>query len=303
MQTLADIKALLASRGLAPRRSLGQNFLIDKNAIAKFVHLALENGPRRVLEVGPGTGALTEALLESGCQVVAVELDRGLAEMLRERGPGLVAAGEPGASLQVIEGDCLHGPGGRETNPLAIAALKPTSSDLGSEPPPFSLIANLPYNAATPLMLALLINHPECTRLAVTIQREVADRLVAKPNTPEYGTLGIVAGALAEVRRVADLPPECFWPRPDVTSAMVVLDRRPAPMTTDPRRLARFSQRLFSARRKQLGATLGRDRAWPAGIDPRQRPAELTIAQVIALMDSTPDDSSATAVDDPRHAG
>ncbi len=299
MQTLADIKALLATRGLAPRRSLGQNFLIDKNAIGKFVQTALDGMPRRVLEVGPGTGALTEALLGAGCRVVAVELDRGLAGLLSERSAELVAAGGPGASLEVIEGDCLHGPGGRAVNPEALAALARGVSVAE----PFTLIANLPYNAATPLMLALLMDQPACVRLSVTIQREVAERLVAQPGTPEYGTLGIVAGAMAEVRRVAELPPECFWPRPEVTSSMVVLDRRVEPMTNDPQGLARFGQRLFSARRKQLGAILGRDRPWPGGIDPKQRPGELTISQVIALMESSRTESGEAAVDESDRPG
>lgn len=297
MQTLADIKALLAARGLAPRRSLGQNFLIDKNLVTKFADAALAHGSRLVLEVGPGTGALTEALLARGCRVVAIELDAGLASLLRDRTPDLIALA-PGASLRVVEGDALAGPGGRRLNPEAAALLAGE---------PFSLIANLPYNAATPLMMALLIEHPECRRLAVTIQREVADRLVAKPNTPDYGTLGIVAQSLARVERIADLPPECFWPRPEVTSAMVVLDRLPEPLTPDPRGLAKFCQRLFSARRRQLGSTLGRSLDWPPGIRPEQRPAELSPAQIIALArlvaPADSGDSAPSTVDDASKPG
>ncbi len=227
-----------------------------------------------MLEVGPGTGALTEALLERGCRVVAVELDAGLAAMLRER-QGELAARYPGSELQVIEGDCLDGPGGRRVNPAAIAALGAGE---------FALIANLPYGAATPLMLGLLIHHPACTRMAVTIQREVAERLLAKSGTKTYGTLGVVAQAMAEIRHVADLPPECFWPRPEVHSAMVVLERRAKPLANDPEALTVMCQRLFGQRRKQLGSILGRDFAWPAGIDAGARPEQLSVAELVELV-------------------
>ncbi|MGQ0626767.1 MAG: 16S rRNA (adenine(1518)-N(6)/adenine(1519)-N(6))-dimethyltransferase RsmA [Phycisphaerales bacterium] len=266
MQTLSHIKALLESRGLAPRKALGQNFLIDKNLVSKLLSAAGVHAGDLVLEVGPGTGTLTEGLLELGCEVVACELDRGLSALLREW-PAAAQAGGPG-SLRVIEGDCLEG---RGLNKEVVAAIGGRR---------FGLVANLPYNAATPLMMVLLIDHPSCDRLAVTIQKEVVDRLSAGPGTKQYGTLGIVAQALAGVEVVAKLPPECFWPRPDVTSSMVVLRRLSGALTADAPGLSVFCQELFSKRRKQIGAILGRDRDWPAGVRPEQRPEELTIAQI-----------------------
>jgi 16S rRNA (adenine1518-N6/adenine1519-N6)-dimethyltransferase len=266
MQTLSDIRRILESRGLAPRKSLGQNFLIDHNLIRKLVDAAAVGPGDSVLEVGPGTGALTEELLERGCRVVAAELDRGLSEHLREH----FAA--RGSQFTLVEGDCLADK--RTLAPEVLTAL-------GAGP--FKLVSNLPYGAATPVMSILLTDHPRCAGLFVTIQREVADRLLAGPGSKDYGTLGILAQVAAEVQLIARLPPECFWPRPEVTSAMVSLVRRPVPLVEGVRGFADFCQRLFEKRRKQLGAVLGRDRVWPEGIGPTDRAESLTIGQLIAL--------------------
>jgi 16S rRNA (adenine1518-N6/adenine1519-N6)-dimethyltransferase len=268
VQTLADIKGLLADRGLTPRKALGQNFLIDKNLIARLVEASGVAAGDVVLEVGPGTGTLTEALLARGVEVVAGELDRGLAALLRERVAGL---GLPGR-FTLVEGDALAS--GRHVATGLVEALGGRA---------FRLVANLPYAAATPLMLSLLMEHPGCALQAVTIQREVAQRLLAKPGEKTYGTLSIVAQAVATVKSVATLPPECFWPRPEVTSAMVVVERRGVPRTRDAAALSRFAQRLFSARRKQLGSTLGRGLDWPKGIEATARPESLDPDQVEAL--------------------
>ena len=272
MQTLAQIRELLGSRGLAPSKALGQNLLIDHNLIRKLVDASGVGSGDLVLEVGPGTGTLTEELIDRGCEVVACEMDRGLAELL---GDGLF---HPGKSLKgpkrstLIVGDCLASK--RGINPEITAALAGR---------PFRLVANLPYGAATPLMLALLVGHPECGSMFVTIQREVADRLLAGPSTKEYGPISIVAQALCRVEKLATLPPECFWPRPDVTSAMVSLVRRSDPLTADPGRLADFCQKVFMKRRKQLGGVVGRRTAWPEGVRPENRIEELSVAQAVAL--------------------
>lgn len=272
MQTLAQIKQILEQRGLSPRKALGQNFLIDQNLIRKLADACEVRAGETVLEVGPGTGALTEALLERGARVVAGELDRGLAEHLREHIPARIAEMGWKGQFALVEGDCLAA--GRETAPALLDAVGPG---------PFKLVANLPYGAATPLMLSLLISHPHCGLMGVTIQREVADRLLAGPGTKDYGTLGIVAQALASIERVANLPPECFWPRPEVTSAMVLIRRLPTPLTGDPARLAELCQKLFSKRRKQIGAILGRDHPLPAGVRYEQRPEELGVRQLVEL--------------------
>lgn len=278
MQSLSDIKSLLESRGLSPKRSLGQNFLIDHNLLRKLIDAATAQPGDLILEVGPGTGVLTEALLERGCRVIACELDDSLAAMLRER----AAAGEiPHANhLTVVHSDCLES---KEELSLPLqealrnAAIDPQNNSK------FKLVANLPYGAATPLILTLLLKYPSCTTLAVTIQNEVADRLLAPPRTPDRGMLSVIAQALSEVQRVATLPRECFWPRPDVTSAMILLRRQPDKTLQHPLAFADFCKRLFAQRRKQLGGVLGRDLAWPSGTSPQSRAEELTLPQIHEL--------------------
>lgn len=283
MQSLTEIRELLSSHGLAPRKSLGQNFLIDHNLIRKLVDAAAVGPGSLVLEVGPGTGTMTEELLARGAEVIACELDAGLAQLLRERfGSDSLAGGMPAAPggsgaggrgrFTLIEGDCLEGK--RALNAEARAALAGR---------PFSLVSNLPYGAGTPLISTLLVDHPECGVLAVTVQREVADRIGAGPGSKEYGALSVIAQAMARVEPVASLPPECFWPRPDVTSRMVVLRRRAEPLARDSAGLAAACRVIFAQRRKQLGSVLGRAIPWPGGIRPEQRAEELEVGQIVAL--------------------
>jgi len=265
MQTLAEIRAALDEYGLSPRRALGQNFLIEQNLIRRLVDESGAGETDLVLEIGPGTGTLTEELLERGCEVVACELDEGLADYLGDR-LGLHT------HFTLISGDCLE-------NKRALS--RDVRDALAGRP--FRLVANLPYGAATPVMLALLVNHPECAGLYVTIQREVADRLLASPSTRAYGSISVVAQTLAEVRMLARLRPDCFWPRPDVESAMVAMERRDVPAEVSPARLATFCQRLFTMRRKQLGSVLGDDVKWPPGVNRSYRAEQLSPAQIVAL--------------------
>lgn len=267
MHTLSELRSMLDAHGLAPKKSLGQNFLIDRNLGKKLVDEAGVGAGDLVLEVGPGAGALTELLLERGCEVIACEMDEGLAELLRERFSERYAD-----RFTLIEGDCLAGK--RELNPAIVDALRDRE---------FTMVANLPYNAASPLMAVLLTDFPNCRAQYVTIQKEVGERLAAKPGTKEYGALGVLAQALATVRRVAVLPPECFWPRPGVTSAMVELKRRADPLTDDPEQLGALCHALFSQRRKQIGSILGRDHPLPEGVTHDMRPERMSVEQFCEL--------------------
>ena len=274
MHTLSQLRAALDERGISPKRSLGQNFLIDLNLARKLADEA-KIGPREtVLEVGPGAGALTHILLERTDRVVACELDDNLADLLRERFAQEIEAGR----LMLIHGDCLANK--HTLHPAIVEAVRSVES--------FALVANLPYGAATPLIATLLADHPRCRGQYVTIQKEVADRLLARPGTKEYGAISVLAHAMATMRRIASLPPQCFWPRPKIDSTMLAIERRAEPLTNDPAALSALCARLFSQRRKQLASILGRDIGWPEGIDPTQRPEQLTPAQMIALARATP---------------
>jgi 16S rRNA (adenine1518-N6/adenine1519-N6)-dimethyltransferase len=274
MQTLSEIRELLAARGLRPKHRLGQNFLHDKNQLTKLIDAAGVAPGDLILEVGPGTGTLTEALIGRGAEVIACELDADMASIVEERFKT--------PALTLIRGDCLAK--GRQLN-------KQVSQAIGNRP--FKLVANLPYQAASPLMSTLLIDHPNCLGQFVTIQKEVADRLLAEPSTKAYGPLTIIIQAMAAVERLAVLSPGCFWPPPEVTSAMVAIVPRPREASAfrdeiDPRSaardFARFITELFSKRRKQLGAILGRGRAtWPQGVSADLRPEALGVAQLLEL--------------------
>jgi 16S rRNA (adenine1518-N6/adenine1519-N6)-dimethyltransferase len=294
VQTLSDIRQLLASRGLRPKHRLGQNFLHDHNFIRKLVEAANITPGDLVLEVGPGTGALTDALLAASASVIACEIDRDLAALLRER---------LGDRITLIEGDCLES--ARALNPRIAEAINSRG---------FKLVANLPYQVASPLITTLLIDHPHCVGQFVTIQREVAERLTAPPSTKAYGPLSIIVQSLADVKRFAMLPPTCFWPAPKVESAIVAVTPKKVSGTFfnetientgvieeccpqvvekvsdtffDRRAFAAFMTELFTKRRKQLGTILGRQRReWadlaPA-ITPNLRPEALTPPELIRL--------------------
>lgn len=265
MQTLGDIRSILAERGLHPKKALGQNFLHDQNQLRRLIDAAAVGPGDLVLEVGPGTGTLTETLVERGCEVVACELDRDMAAILEDR---------LGDRITLLREDCL---GDQRTLSAGV--------DDALAGRPFSLVANLPYGAASPLM-SLLAARRDCLGQWVTIQREVADRLTAGPGSRIYGSLSLFVGALAVARRIAVLPPGCFWPPPKVDSAIVSILPRPEPLVDDPERFGDFLHRLFSRRRKQIGTTLGRDADFPEGVEPTMRPEQLPIEAMVALFNA-----------------
>ncbi len=265
MQTLSEIRTLLNERGLRPRRSLGQNFLVDHNLLKQLVDASGAGDNDLVLEVGPGTGTMTEEILDRGCRVIACELDTDLCSLLRDHF-------ETRPNFTLIEGDCLASK--RSLSPVLIEAL-------GDEP--FRLVANLPYGAGTPLLLALMTQHPACESVHVTLQKEVGERLLAEPGTDAYGSISIIAQVSMDLRCVKTLDPGCFWPRPKVDS-MMVSGQRKQTNEIDLVKLAQMCQTLFTQRRKQVGracANLGL--TLPEGIDPSMRVNELSAEVAIGL--------------------
>ena len=262
-QTLSDIKQLLADHGLRPKKKFGQNFLHDGNHMAKIMEAARLAQGDTVLEVGPGTGALTERLVEAGANVVAVEIDRDMRPILQAR---------LGDQITLHLGDALDGKHAINAEVLKLLGDKP-----------FKLIANLPYNIASPLMANLAIDHLNMAGMVVMIQKEVADRLLAEPGTKAYGPLGVLIQALFTVERVGVLKPGCFYPPPSIDSAVVAMHRRDEPLCEDPRALGGLLHQRFSKRRKQLGSILGRDTALPEGVEATMRPEQLTVDQLCEI--------------------
>ncbi len=282
MQTLSEIKALLAGRGIRPKHRFGQNFLHDHNQLRKLVESAAVRPGELVVEVGPGTGTLTETLVEAGAEVIACEIDHDMQAIVRER---------LGDRVRLIAGDCLDGKHALSAELVDALAGRP-----------FVLVANLPYNAATPLMALLAARHPECRGQFVTVQKEVSDRIRAAPNTRDYGALSVLLQLLCEVREIAVVRPGSFWPAPEVTSAMIALVRRadtPFASGDEIAAFERFTHELFSKRRKQLGAILrraglasGDTLRLPPGVTPELRPEALDPPTLLALMRITQADAN-----------
>ena len=258
-------RGLLAQLGLRPRRDLGQNFLVDGNIVRKSVGMAGVRPGDAVVEIGPGLGTLTAALLEAGAEVWAVEKDRTLFEHLRT---GLTPA-HPG--LHLVEGDGVQ---------LPLAGLPAGRSG------EFKIVANLPYAISTPWMDAVL-GGPLPRRMVLMLQLEAAQRFMAGPGTKQFGAISIFlqsAFAVAAEHRVAAA---CFNPRPEVECCLLQLERRDAPYVFPPATKG-VIRRCFQQRRKQIGALLRPllpegGRAWleqlaAAGLGPKARPEEIPVA-------------------------
>jgi 16S rRNA (adenine1518-N6/adenine1519-N6)-dimethyltransferase len=230
-----QIGDLLTTHGLRPNRALGQNFVTDANTVRRVVRLA-EVGPAdRVVEIGPGLGSLTTALVETGAAVTAVEIDQRLLPVLEA---------VLGPEVRLVHGD-------------AMALDWPEV--LGPDPG-WVMVANLPYNIATPLIADVLDGVPTIERMVIMVQREVGERLVALPGNPQYGAVSVKVAYWAEASIVGYVPPTVFLPRPKVDSALVSIRRRPAPAldpaTVDRDRLFGLVKAGFGKRRKMLRRAL-----------------------------------------------
>ena len=260
-----DVGALLSDHGLAPRRQLGQNFVADPNTVRRIARLAGVGPGDHVLEIGAGLGSLTLALAETGAEVVAVEVDRGIVPVLRE----VVA---DAANVAVVEADALRA----DWDALLASA------------PSWVLVANLPYNVATPLVCDLLDGVPAIARMLVMVQREVAERFCATPRSEAYGAVSVKVAYWATSRVAGTVPASVFVPRPNVESALAEIVRRPEPATDADREVLFHLVRVaFGQRRKMLRRSLAADVDSEvfdaAGIDPQRRPEELDVVEWGAL--------------------
>ncbi|MEA2756144.1 MAG: rRNA (adenine1518-N6/adenine1519-N6)-dimethyltransferase [Aliidongia sp.] len=264
---LPPLIEIIRRHGLEPRKSLGQNFLLDARLTLKIARVTGDLVGINVVEIGPGPGGLTRALLAAGAaRVVAVERDERCLAALAE-----LAAAYPGR-LEIVPGDALE---------IDATTLVPA---------PRRIIANLPYNIATPLLIRWLRQIGEWQALGLMFQKEVAERLVARPRTKSYGRLSVLTQWLTEAEAAFDIPPGAFMPAPKVTSTMTVLRPRPAPLAAaDFATLERVTASAFGQRRKMLRGslkTLGGDAlalCEAAGIEPTARAEELDVAAFCAL--------------------
>ncbi|HEY6597465.1 MAG TPA: 16S rRNA (adenine(1518)-N(6)/adenine(1519)-N(6))-dimethyltransferase RsmA [Asanoa sp.] len=266
----AEIRELAARLGVAPTKRLGQNFVHDPNTVRRIVAAADLDPVDVALEVGPGLGSLTLALLAAVRHVHAVEIDPVLAGALPE------TAGEAAATLTVHPAD----------------AMRITAAEVG-EPPPTALVANLPYNVAVPVVLHLLATLPTLRRGLVMVQKEVADRLTARPGSKIYGVPSVKLAWSADAKPAGRVPPAVFWPVPNVDSGLVAFTRREPPRTDVSRvEVFRVIDAAFAQRRKTLRGALagwagGPDRAaaalTAAGVDPGARGESLTVGQFAAI--------------------
>ncbi len=267
---LPPLREVIAAHDLSARRQLGQNFLLDLNLTAKIARLAGDLTGCDVLEVGPGPGGLTRGLLAEGARrVLAVEKDARCIPALEE-----IGAVYPGR-LQVVQGDAL-------------------SMDLTAHlTPPIKIVANLPYNVGTELLIRWLtppVWPPVWQSLTLMFQKEVAERIVARPRTDHFGRLALLAQWRCDAKIVMMLPPEAFTPAPKVHSAVVHLTALPAPRyPADGAVLMRLTAMAFNQRRKMLRSSLRgiapdiEARMVSVGINPTQRAEELSLEQFCAL--------------------
>jgi 16S rRNA (adenine1518-N6/adenine1519-N6)-dimethyltransferase len=266
---LPPLREVIRRHNLAARKSLGQNFLFDLNLAARIARSAGPLDGATVVEVGPGPGGLTRALLAQGARhVIAIERDRRCVAALAE-----IAARYP-SRLTILEGDAL------KVDPvphLAGAAAR--------------IVANLPYNVATPLLVGWLCVAPWppwYDSMTLMFQREVAERIVARPGSKSYGRLSVLAGWRTQARILFDIPPAAFVPPPKVTSSLVRIEPRASPLACDRGALERVTQAAFGQRRKMLRQSL-KSLGDPlrliaaAGLDATARAEDVAVEGYVAL--------------------
>lgn len=271
-----DIRELADATGIHPSKQRGQNFVVDPNTVRSIVERAHVTPGQAVLEVGPGLGSLTLGLLEAGAAVTAVELDRGLAELL----PATLAARGVGEDrFRLVHADALQ-----------VTELP----EVPGAGPPTALVANLPYNVATPILLTALERFASLRTAVVMVQSEVVERLCAGPGSRTYGAPSVKAAWYGTVTHAGRISRQIFWPVPNVDSALVRLERYAEPLGDEAERAQVFAvvDAAFAQRRKTLRAALSGWAGTPAraeeilraaGIDPGARGERLDVHEFRAI--------------------
>lgn len=274
------VAALLKRHGVRPGKALGQHFLLDRNALEKIVAAADLTAEEAVLEIGPGLGVMTRLLAERAVRVAAVEMDAGFVRVLSETVAGL-------PNVEVTHADFLA---------LDLPAWAPEHL----HPLPASVVANIPYNITTPILSHLLETGALWRVIVLLMQREVADRLRAKPNTAAWSSLSIYAQFLAKVEVISTVPRGVFFPPPKVDSAIVRLTPRTTPPVAvdNPPVFFRVVRAAFGQRRKTLGNALAAIPGWgargarvaleAAGVDARRRGETLSMDEFAAVANAAP---------------
>jgi 16S rRNA (adenine1518-N6/adenine1519-N6)-dimethyltransferase len=284
MQTKQHIEQLLDGMGVRPNKRHGQNFLIDQNLMRLLVDAAAPAAEDLVLEVGPGTGSMTQEIASHGCRVIAVEIDAVMAQIAAVELKDL-------PNVDLLHTDIL------ETKNLISPAVTKLISARRNKAGRFILVSNLPYNAGTPVMMNLITDAPYADAMFVTVQKEVAQRMTAAAGESAYGILSVIMAATGSAKMLKTLKPTCFWPQPDVDSAMVawVRDKDKASAIKDIHLLSDVVALFMQHRRKMLRAAAkfaeGRLAAvsdWnavfkAANIIPESRPDDLSPADFVRL--------------------
>lgn len=285
MQTKQQIEQLLAEAGVEPNKRLGQNFLVDLNLMRLLVDNANIGNDDIVLEVGCGTGSLTQALAERAGKVIAVEIDQMLAKITARE---LAEA----SNVDVINADILESK--NTINQTINSVIETAHKKLSGK---FLLVANLPYSIASPLMMNLITGPMVADAMYVTVQKEVAERMTATPGDRHYGTLSIHIAATGDVKKERILKPTVFWPEPQVSSAMISFVRKAEKVSRikNMEFLGEVVNLFMQHRRKMVQActkfvagSLTKINNWPeifrkCGIDPHNRPEQLTPEDFIAV--------------------
>lgn len=257
--TRRGLDELLRRHGLGASRALGQNFVVDPNTVRRIARLADVGPGDAVVEIGAGLGSLTLALAETGASVTAIEMDRHLVPVLTDV--------LEGTGVEIVVGD----------------AMALDWSETLAAAPTWTLVANLPYNISTPLVLDLLADVPAITRMLVMVQREAGERLAAEPGSRTWGIPSLKRSLRATARLRGRIGPDVFHPRPRVESVLVEITRLPTPaVDTDLTLLIDLVERAFGQRRKMLRRSLHGivepQDLEAAGISPENRPEQLTVA-------------------------